>query len=145
MQLFELPNLSLSTKNIDTICDVWSENWPSDINGQCSSRSACASIQSDLRATLSADKSLFPYLYAPDRLDRGPYCFCPVCLWVCLFVINFNLAYDFWTITGADLILGMHIHHMRAHISIGDLTRSRSSFKVKVQFKGQFCVFEDCP
>ena len=34
--------------------------------------------------------------------------FCPVCLSVCLSVVNFNLRYNFWTIRGRDFIFGMH-------------------------------------
>ena len=35
-------------------------------------------------------------------------CFCPVCLSVCLSVVNFNLHYYFWTIRDRDFIFGMH-------------------------------------
>ena len=43
-------------------------------------------------------------------LDRmiGAYCFCPVCLFVCLSVFNFNLRYNFWTVRDRDFIFGMH-------------------------------------
>lgn len=47
-----------------------------------------------------------------DRLIPGVYCFCPVCLSVCLFVclsvVNFNLCHNFWTIRDRDFIFSMH-------------------------------------
>ena len=41
--------------------------------------------------------------YAPESNDRGgEYCFCPVCLFVCLCVwlsvVNFNISYNFWRV-----------------------------------------------
>ena len=46
----------------------------------------------------------------------GAYCFCPVCLFVCLSVclfvclsvVNFNLRYNFWTVRDRDFIFCMH-------------------------------------
>ena len=42
----------------------------------------------------------------------GAYCFCPVCLSVCLFVclsvVNFNHRYNFWTVRGRDFIFAMY-------------------------------------
>ena len=43
------------------ICDASCENWTSDTGGQCNSRSAGASAQSYLRASLFTDKSMGPY------------------------------------------------------------------------------------
>ena len=34
------------------------KKWSTDMCGQCNSRSACIFMQSDVKATLSADKSL---------------------------------------------------------------------------------------
>ena len=43
----------------------------------------------------------------PDQWS-GAYCFCPVCLSVCLSVVNFNLHYNFWTVRDRDFIFGVH-------------------------------------
>ena len=53
-------------------------------------------------------------LYAKDTFLcpqiewSGTYCFCCVCLFVCLSVVNFNLCYNFWTVRDRDFIFGMH-------------------------------------
>ena len=46
----------------------------------------------------------FPF-YAPGSNDRGHIVFV---LSVCLFVVNFNLRYNFWTVRDRDFIFGMH-------------------------------------
>ena len=48
------------------------ENGSSDICSQCSSRSACASAQSDLRATLAAEGSTRPY-FKQEHRETGHY------------------------------------------------------------------------
>ena len=42
-------------------------------------------------------------------MAKVQYCFCSVCLFVCLFGPNFNIGYNFWTQTIRDFIFGMHI------------------------------------
>ena len=49
--------------------------------------------------------------------------------------MHLKIAHDFGTTVGTHLILGMYIHYMRVHIFKADLSGSRSSFKVKGQFK----------
>ena len=38
----------------------------------------------------------------------GAYCFCPVCLFVCLSVVNSILCFNFWTLRDKHFIFGMH-------------------------------------
>ena len=42
----------------------------------------------------------------------GAYCFCPVCLFVCLPVVNFNIRYNFWAVRDRSFICGMHTQLM---------------------------------
>ena len=67
---------------------------------------------------LSNDSNSLNYITGQDLHIEwsGAYCFCPVCLFVrlsvclfvCLSVVNFNIRYNFWTVTGRDFIFGMH-------------------------------------
>ena len=65
-------------------------------------------------------------------------------LFVCLFVTNFNLGHNFWSIGHRDLILGMTVYLIETHILIGHMSRSRSPFKVKGQSKVKFTTFFKC-
>ena len=62
------------------------------------------------------------YFYAP-RWRSGAYCFCPVCLSVCLCVRNFNLAYNFFVSQGSLIKLHTLVHHHESYI----LTKGRNS------------------
>ena len=47
-----------------------------------------------------------------------------VCLSVCLSVANFNLCYNFWTVSDRDFIFGMHIplmHTLSNDTKVNDL------------------------
>ena len=44
--------------------------------------------------------------------------------------MHLKIANKFGNTVGTDLILGMHTHHTRANMFRGELTGSRSSFKV---------------
>ena len=69
-------------------------------------------VQFPARGSTQALLCLF---MSPDRMI-GAYCFCSVCLFVCLSVflfvcpsvVNFNLRFYFWTVRDRDFIFGMH-------------------------------------
>ena len=48
---------------------------------------------------------------------------------------NFNIGRNFSPIADSNLILGIHICHIKPHILMGKMFRSKSSFKVKGQIK----------
>ena len=77
--------------------------------------------------------------------DRGAYCFCPVCLFVCLSVclfvclsvVNFNLRYNFLTTRDRDFIFGMHTPVMKPFKltpKINDLVTLTLTLKLKIAF-----------
>ena len=53
---------------------------------------------------------------------------------------NFNIGHYFLTIGHTDLILGRHVYLMEPHILRGNMSRSRSPFKVKGQIYYIFLV-----
>ena len=57
---------------------------------------------------ISTSSTKFVCFYAPGSNDRGHIVFVlSVCLFVCLSVVNFNLRYNFWTVSDRDFIFGM--------------------------------------
>ena len=47
------------------------------------------------------------FIIPPPHRIMGAYCFCTVCPFVYLTVVNFNLRYNFWTVWNRDFIFGM--------------------------------------
>ena len=45
----------------------------------------------------------------------GAYCFCLVCFFVCLSVVNFDIRYHFWTVRDRDFIFGKRLHIWHAY------------------------------
>ena len=64
----------------------------------------------------------------------GAYCFCPVCLFVCmsvcLSVVNFHIRYNSWTVRGRDFIFGMHAPLMMPF----QMTPRSMTFALKIAF-----------
>ena len=60
-----------------------------------------------------------------------------VCWFVGLFENNFNKNHLKSVIADSNLILGIHMCHIKPHILMCEMSRSRSSFKVKGQIEGK--------
>ena len=56
-----------------------------------------------------------------------------VCSLVCLLASNLYINHNLCNIKDSNLIFGMHVYLMELHILSGKRSRSKSSFKVKVQ------------
>ena len=83
------------------------------------------------------------YIFMPRIECSGTYCFCHVCLSVCLFislsVVNFNLRYNFWTVRDKDFIFGifgMHINDaLSSDTKVNDLVTFTLTFVQKKLFE----------
>ena len=76
-------------------------------------------------------------IYAP-RIDRsGAYCFCPVCLSICLSVINFRIGHNFSPSLYTNLIFSTHMYlegatHLFYHLACeGHMSRSKDVLLIK--------------
>jgi len=81
-------------------------------------------------------------MHPHPRSYLGAYCFCPVCLCVFLFGDTFSIYNGSKVIANVrDLIFGKNVYLIKPHIIKRNITRSRSSFKVKCQNIGQIAHF----
>ena len=81
-------------------------------------------------------------LMPPDQMI-GAYCFCPVCLSVCLSVVNFNLCYKFWTVRDRDFIFGMHTAAYSTYDALSNINKINYLVTLTMTFmlKITFCNF----
>ena len=89
-----------------------------------------------------SNKHVYTYLYIKGshfNLYNMTLTLCPVCLLVglldCLFAPNFKKIHKNSTIADSNLIFVIHMCHMKPHILRGDMSRSRSFFKIKGQIE----------